>query len=122
MSLRRAQELHHENPLAPHFWRTVLHSTTVADCTQRLPKCSHLGTGTGVMPHGPSNPWSFQLWLEILRMGGTGEGRKLFFLVFMGHHVLFAGGGDNGGGLAHPCANICWDNSGTRGSSTYQLP
>lgn len=53
---------------------------------------------------------------------GTGEGGKLFFLVFMGYHVLFAGGGDNRGGSAHPRADVCWDNSGTGGSSIYQLP
>lgn len=69
--------MHHENSLAPHFCRTILPSTAVVDCTQRLPMCSHLGTGTGVMPRGPSNP-SFQLWLEILRMLGQ-EKEESFF-------------------------------------------
>lgn len=71
--------MYRETSLAPHFCRMILHSTTVVGCAHLLPMCSHLETKMGMMPHGSSNPWSFQLWLEVLRMLGQEKEECFFF-------------------------------------------
>lgn len=68
----------------------------------------------------PSSPQSFKLLLEILRMLGQ-EKEEIFFLGVHGAPHPLCDGGDNRGGSAHLCADVCWDNSGGGGSSIYQL-
>lgn len=83
MSLRREQEVDHENALALHFCRNVLQSTMVVGCPQLLSACGHCGTWTGVMLCH-SNSRSFKLWLEILRMLGEEKEQSFFLWCFWG--------------------------------------